>query len=333
VLPAAAKVVPGPEHAHGTLRSRMASFTELRDQVFECYHQRLYIEALELIENFEPTDRSQDEDLHFWRMCLQSRLGETDQALATFAEALDGQHWWSETMLRDSDLDPLRELPQWKTLLKRSLDLQAKEPALEPTPLVVPPSEQGAGDGWALVVLHGAGARPEVEAEHWKAATQDGWTIVVPQSTQRLSAAGRYGWHDLERARADVMMQLEKTGWLSEGSLVVGGFSQGGGLAAHLVCTGTVDAQGLVVLGPSFGDWGVPKVTAGGPVRSWILLGDEEHPRIAGAVEELSEVLRITGWPVEIEPLEGVGHSHPSDFSDRLLRALGWVASEPTVRE
>jgi dienelactone hydrolase len=305
----------------------VTSFTALRDQVFERYHQRRYRQALELVEGFEPTERSQDEDLHFWRMCLQSRLGETDEALATFAEALDGRHWWSETMLRDSDLDPLRELPQWKTLRKRCLDLQAKEPALEPMPMVLPPSEQGAGNGWALVVLHGAGARPEVEAEYWRAATQEGWTLVVPQSTQRFSAAGRCGWHDLERARADVVMQLEKTGWLEGGSLVVGGFSQGGGLAAHLVCAGTVDAQGLVVLGPSFGDWGVPEATAAGPVRSWILLGDAEHPRIAGAVEELSEVLRVNGWPVEIESLEGVRHSHPSDFADRLVRALRWTTS------
>jgi len=157
---------------------------------------------------------------------------------------------------------------------------------------VVPPAATGSGDGRALVVLHGAGSRPELETEHWRAATETGWTIVAPQSTQRLSAAGRYGWHDLERAKTDVMTQLEEAGHLSEGDLVIGGFSQGAGLAAHLACGAGVPSAGLILVGPTF-HWGVPEAPAsGGSVASVIFLGREEHPRIAEGVEKLSEIIR-----------------------------------------
>ncbi|MEX1005455.1 MAG: hypothetical protein WD156_08805 [Acidimicrobiia bacterium] len=71
----------------------MASFAQIRDRLFAHYFEGQYQEALEIIEDFEPADNSQDEDLHFWRMCLLSRLGETDQAVATFSEALDKGHW------------------------------------------------------------------------------------------------------------------------------------------------------------------------------------------------------------------------------------------------
>ena len=305
----------------------MSSFIELRDQVFVHYFEGQYQAALDLLEAFEPAGQSQDEDLRFWRMCIQSRLGETDRALATFAEALDAEHWWSETILEDSDLDPLRERPEWMALLRRSTDAEAQVPTPVAMPMVIPPPGPETGERRALVVLHGAGSRAELEAEYWRAATRDGWALVLPQSTQRLSAAGRYGWHDLERGQADVVEQLTESGWTPGCSVVLGGFSQGGGLAAHLVCAGIIGAEGLVVVSPTFGDWGVPAVADGRPVRSWILLGADEHPRIAVGVEELGETLQSSGWPMEIERLEGVGHAFPSDFEGRLARALIWVGA------
>ncbi|MEX1005454.1 MAG: hypothetical protein WD156_08800 [Acidimicrobiia bacterium] len=230
-------------------------------------------------------------------------------------------------MLRDSDLDPLRELPEWEILLERCRDLEAKTPPPDPKPVVVPPVATGSGDGRVLVVLHAAGSRPELETEHWTAATEAGWTIIAPQSTQRLSAAGRYGWHDLERAKADVMTQLEEAGHLSEGDLVIGGFSQGAGLAAHLACGAGVLAAGLILVCPTF-HWGMPEAPAsGGPVATVIFLGTEERPRITEDVEKLSEIIRGVDWPMEIELLEGVGHSYPPDFHGRLARALGSIES------
>jgi predicted esterase len=121
--------------------------------------------------------------------------------------------------------------------------------------------------------------------------------------------------------------QLKESGWPPGCSLVLGGFSQGGGLAAHLVCAGTIGVEGLVVVSPTFRDWGVPAVTDGRAVRSWILLGAEEHPRIAVEVEELGETLQSSGWPTEIVRLEGVGHAFPSDFDERLARALVWLGA------
>jgi len=34
---------------------------------------------------------------------------------------------------------------------------------------------------------------------------------------------------------------------------------------------------------------------------------------------------------MEIELLEGVGHSYPPDFQDRLTRALAWIESQAPV--
>ena len=302
----------------------MTSFVELRNSLFEHYFERRYREALEMLDGYAPADRSEDEDLFFWRMCLRSRLGETDAALSLFSDALDRGHWWSEHMLRDSDLDPLRDLSEWKALVERSDELRSIEPAPELKPTVLPSIGSGAGDRRALIVLHVPSSRPEVEVEHWRSATEHGWTVVAPRSSQRLSAAGRYGWHDLQRAQTDVATQLEGIEPLPHGGLVMAGFSQGGGLAVQLVCGGHLAVTGMVLLAPTF-HWGLPKETASAPTRSWIFLGDEEHPRISEAVEQLGAMLRGAGWPVHIERLAGVGHAHPPSFDDRLSAALASI--------
>ena len=304
----------------------MTPFSDLRDRLFADYHQGRFRAALEMIEGYEPVDRAEEEDLFFWRMCLQSRLGDTDEALSLFSEALDRGYWWSETILMDNDLDPLRDLPKWVSLIERSAQLQSIEVAPELTPTVISPTGPRAGDRRTLLVLHSAGSRPEQEAEHWRSVSEDGWTIVAPQSSQRLSATGRYGWHDLQQATNDVMTQLNETGLLSNGGLVFGGFSQGGGLAIHLTCGGHVAVAGLVAVAPTF-HWGLPEAIEAGPVDTWIFLGDEELPRISDAVTQLSDKLRSAGWPVHVERLAGVGHAYPPDFETHLATALAQIGS------
>lgn len=299
----------------------MTPFSDLRDRLFALYFQGRFRAALEMIEGYEPVDRSEEEDLFFWRMCLYSRLGEAEEALSLFSEALDLGYWWSETILRDNDLDPLRDLPEWVSLTERSAQLESIEAAPELTPMVIYPNRTPSGDQRTLVVLHGAGLRSEHEAEHWRSVTEDGWTIVAPQSSQRLSANGRYGWHDLQQATNDVKTQLNKAGLLSSGGLVLGGFSQGGGLAVHLTCAGHLNVEGLVAVAPTF-HWGLPEAIEAGPVDTWIFVGDEELPRISDAVERLANNLRSAGWPVHVERLTGVGHAYPPDFESHLAAAL-----------
>ena len=83
-------------HVLRSLPIGMTSFAELRESLSELYFQGRYREALELLEGYEPADQSEDEDILFWRMCLRSRLGDTDNALSVFSQALDRGHWWSE---------------------------------------------------------------------------------------------------------------------------------------------------------------------------------------------------------------------------------------------
>jgi hypothetical protein len=80
-----------------------------------------YAAALELVEKNEPDFPEQAARTTFWKMCLLSLEGRLDDALSTFRQGLEDGMWWHESQFIDTDLDPLRDLPEFKELVARSV--------------------------------------------------------------------------------------------------------------------------------------------------------------------------------------------------------------------
>lgn len=299
----------------------MGSFGDLLRDVSGLYSRERYQDALDLIAGFEPEHISQREEILYWSVCFLSRLGKTQGALATFSAALDEGFWWSNSALSDSDLDPLRDESSWSDLVNRCLSAQTSS-KIEPDdlePVVVEASDRSSST--LLVVLHGAGSRPHLEASEWLTVTENGWTLVFPESSQRISSQ-LSAWHDLDRAISDVKNQLEEASAETADLVVISGFSQGAGLAAHLACGGFVDTNGMVLVALSLGSWDLPQRPDGSAVPCRIMIGDQEHPVRVESTETFARTLTKAGWPVQIDRLKGVGHAYPPDFGDRLNSAL-----------
>lgn len=158
----------------------MGSFGDLRAEMFAHYSEGEFQEALDLIRAFEPESRSQREDVVFWSMCLMSRLGSTDDALSIFSQGLEEGFWWSEPMLRDSDLDRLREDPRWSELVEQSLGARdAAEGAADLKWIVVDPTTDPSEGSLSFSMVRG-------RDRNWRQT--NGWQPLTPVG------AGGIGW-------------------------------------------------------------------------------------------------------------------------------------------
>ena len=203
-----------------------------------------------------------------WRMCAACLMGQPDLALRLLDEALAAGHWYDEAGLReDGDLAALQGHPEFERLV--AVSLRRREQALvsaRPEMNVYQPS--GEPPYPLLLALHGNHSNLAESAGHWQAATEQGWLVAAPQSSQ-VMGAGTFGWNDREwavREVGDHFAALRERYAIDVGRVVVAGFSMGGGLATWLALSGAIPTRGFVGVGaflPNVGDI-IPLLEAGG---------------------------------------------------------------------
>ncbi len=296
------------------------AFDEVRRDVFRLHGEGDYRAAAEALEQHWRRFPKREPILYFWRMCLASRLGDTGGALGLFDEALAKGYWWGEGFLADADLEAARAAPGWEDRAgecARRQEVAARGP--RPAPRVVVPDREPVG---VLVALHGWGAAPG-EGEDWRPAIEAGWTVVLPRGSTP-QAVDAWGWDPRRDAH-------RVPGWIREGlqgfavaPLVLAGFSMGAGLACRIAFEGSVPADGVVAVAPTFRHFGMP--WPGAPalrrVPAYLVVGEHDWAReeVAGYAPQLES----GGWPVCVEEKSGTYHEFPADFPEVLPRALAW---------
>ena len=132
-------------------------------------------------------------------------------ALSIFRKGLDDGLWWAESQFNDTDLDPLRDLPEFKKLVVESVQRWEQERTqIKRDHVLLLPDASRLEPYPLLVVLHGRNGNKESNLRHWEAARQKGWAILSPQSTQPLFP-GSYCWDDLLAGVQDILFHLENT--------------------------------------------------------------------------------------------------------------------------
>ncbi|HSB02887.1 MAG TPA: hypothetical protein VLE49_19720, partial [Anaerolineales bacterium] len=96
------------------------TFRELTDQMMLLYAGGKYAEALHLVEQNAGRFPEQSVRTTFWRMCLLSLCNRPDDVISLFRQGLDAGLWWAEKQFLDSDLDAVRDLPEFKRLAAAS---------------------------------------------------------------------------------------------------------------------------------------------------------------------------------------------------------------------
>src|SRR5688500_4943975 len=131
------------------------TFRELTDEMTDLYKEGNYADALQLVE--QNADRFPEHSARttFWKMCLLSLCGRAEEVISVFQQGLDSGLWWAESQFIDTDLDAVRELPEFKRLMAESIsicnDMQAH---IMPARTLLVPEDTSRGLP-LMITLHG----------------------------------------------------------------------------------------------------------------------------------------------------------------------------------
>ncbi|TMI39905.1 hypothetical protein E6H21_08000 [Candidatus Bathyarchaeota archaeon] len=320
-------------------------FLDYRNRVFRYYKESRYREALEVAHDAAKKFPDYDAQTSFWIACLESRLGHHAEAILTLQDSIKRKVWWPAEVLRDTDLDPIRGRPEFKTLETECNSLQREQMNQKTSPdlMVRLPPGYGEGKDWpALMVFHQRyGERPELSAAPWLPVLSMGMILAVPWSSQVYAHDGR-SWDSLKVSEKDVQWAFSnlKDYRLGSKNLVVAGFSQGGALSIYTVLQRIVPVRAFVAVAPS--DWIIPEEKPATErqlpsedflsiveasdcrgLRGSIIIGDKDpfFPKI----EQLYELLVEKGLDGRMQVETGLGHEYPEKFEDKLRTALDFV--------
>lgn len=174
-----------------------------------------------------------------------------------------------------------------------------------------------------MLFLHGSGDTARAFARTWQPLVDQGWTLVVPQSS-RPHHGGGFTWDDTDAALAEVRNHLEdcRTRWrLPVEGIVLAGASEGAAAAMQAAAETGLPWLAVTPVFPRVFDVtrlaAVPRHTRGG-----VILG--EHDPANTRSRQLIAELHGAGVPVEVRTVKGIGH----EMSDDSVRQAGDLLRE-----
>lgn len=298
------------------------NFEELSDHVYKLYSDGAHASALSLVESEFERFPSRRATLTYWRACFKSLLGDPASALVDLQKGLGEGLWWAAPMLReDPDLDGVRHLDAFPTLLVES-ETRWHDAMSEPSapPTLIPP----AGTNRAtLVVLQGGPGPIEDVAHTWRAAADLGCTVLVPGRGQPTSSDGHHAnWVDEQRTNEQVTSALDE---MDVGTLLIAGYSAGGREALRIGLTGSpVEPTGLLLFGPAplRRPEGATAAARRG-LRVWTFVGSDDW--LLHEVLATDQAFRDAGVEVLEHRAPNLGHVVPDDLAVLLPSAFDFL--------
>ena len=312
------------------------SFRELTKRVFELHRLEDYAKAYELVTNEGPRYPERENTTFYWRVCLASRIGDTELALGLFEQALDAGHWfWTTGLREDPDLEQLRGLPRFEKLVSISAERQEDvRTKANPNALVFEP-ESGDPDSSVqiplLLAMHGNYSTAQDAAKHWRTDSSNHWLVVLPQSTQP-GGPGTFVWNDRDWTEEEIKFHYASIAdqyEVDKSRTILAGFSMGARWAIWFALTGLLPANGFVAISPFLPDPArfKPLIAAvrDRQLRGYLLVGEQDKEAKAGALE-VSGSRKNEGLACELEIHPNLGHDYPTEFDEALDRVLEYVS-------
>lgn len=312
------------------------TYDDLYGQAMEFYQRQEYGPALDLLTREGERFADQAVMILYLRSCMAARVDQPDLAIQILREALDRGFWYGEQIIRDSpSWQPLQGRPDFEELAAIGIARQA-EAREEPKRFVLEPEGGCRAERLCplLIALHGNGSNGLEALNGWRPATGAGWLLAALQSSQ-AGMTDSYIWNNQdialrEIAEHDAALRGEYA--IDASQVIVAGFSMGGVTALRAVLSGTVAAQGFVLLGPGGPALDTPEVwlplipqAAGRGVRGFVLMGEQDTGIPQDAIRALVDLLNTHGVPCRLELVPGLAHDYPPDSAHYLERALAFI--------
>ena len=304
------------------------TFREMNDKMMLLYTKGKYADALQIVEQHANDFPEELARTTLWRMCLLSLCGRSEDVLSVFQKGLDAGFWWADSQFRDTDLDAVRDLPEFKRLMAVSQEKyrEARRYAERDQAILLPDAPL-SGPYPLLIALHGGAGNKESYLEYWEVARQKGWLVLSAQSTQPLYS-GYYSWGESEQGLTDILFYFEKI--LQEYPIdiqrvVITGFSQGSGMAIYATLSGKINARGFISIGTFLADPGslIALVKKPKSVRGYFITGEKDHTLTSA--REIQKILRENNIQFGEEVHPDIGHEFPADFGSSFDKAIKFI--------
>lgn len=306
------------------------TFRQLTDELMSLYTAGKFEEALQVVEQNADRFPEQSGRTTFWKMCFLSLCGRSEDVLSVFRCALDSGLWWAESQFLDTDLDAVRDLPEFQQLMtesnRKSIEMQAQ---IKPDRTVLAPA-YSSGMLPLLISLHGRGGNKDSNLQFWEAACRRGWLVLSPQSRQAIFC-GSYCWDDSEKGLADILFHLEdiqKQYDIDHDRIVLAGFSQGSGMSIYTALSGKIGARGFIGVGTFVlePEALVALISCSKPLRGYFISGEKDHT--LEKARAIQEILREYNIPFAEKIYPNLGHEFPPDFDQTFDQAIEFIFKE-----
>lgn len=257
--------------------------------------------------------------------------GNTQAAIGIFTDGMKKGEWYTKEVLLQVFPDIFKPVIGDLTLIfDRWAEMRAKdEAASKIPPLFTYPSHHNPSTPTPLFLsLHGSGETAAWYKNKWHTSgLEQGFICAYPQSSC-LCAHNQPSWDDHARRRMEipqtVSLAAEKNR-IDYKSSVIGGFSQGGGIALEYALTNVLGIQNCIALCPT-----VPPIkpehiqSADGAPRIYLILGSKDE-RTNTRVETLTKILRDSGVAYKTVMAPDLAHGFPHDLPEHIERGLQWI--------
>lgn len=307
------------------------AFPELQKQVFALYGAQKYVEALETVNAALPEYGDYRARLTDWTACLLCLQGKPDEAIKVLQEGLEQGLWYSPDRLTDDpDFTPIRQRPEFATIVEESERRKQAAQAETQSKLRVFPPKYFDEKTPLLMAFHMRLANLEDTAPHWLSAVDRGAFLAVLQSGQ-LAGPTEYCWDNYDQAEREAKNAfdvLKMQHPFNPDYVVLGGASQGAGLAARLALSGSIPAKGFVaVVGAPSPEPIMPHVESAiqRGIKCVFITGERDGAR--PHIENVYGELHGRGLECRLEVIPNLGHDYPEDFAGRLESALRFITA------
>ncbi len=304
------------------------SLKELTGEMMQLYHAGNYPQAFELVERHAGQFPEAAARIALWKMCLLSLCGRPSDVISVFQQGLDRGLWWADSQFQDSDLDVVRDLPEFQRLVAVSREkyLEVLRQRKRDQAILLP--DGSAPGGYPLILaLHGRSGNKDSDLEHWEVACRKGWLVLSAQSTQPLST-NSFCWDDTEAAMADLLYyfgNVSRQYPIDPLRVVTAGFSQGGGLAIYSAMSGKLPARGFIGVGTYFAqpESLAPLAKRSGSLRGYFVVGGKD-PSLENT-RTIQNVLKENCVPYAEDSFSDLGHEFPPDFAASFDKAMDFI--------
>jgi len=313
------------------MENSYTAFRQFRLEVIRLYQQGAYSQALQRIERSIQEFPDYESQILNWQIDLLALSQDIEAAIHVFQQAIEKGYWYPvETLDNDEDLAALKGHPEFDRLAaicnerhsQAVLTAQAERFLLKPHP--------GAPSPYPLLMaFHGRNASAQTSASYWQSLADKGWLVALPQSSQ-IIGQGSFCWDNRERGILEAQGHFEAlldSYPIDRERVILGGFSQGGGLAIWISIRRLLPATGFIAVSPFIAGIGqvraqTPEYPAG-ELRGYLLTGDQDQYQELFAEIEL--LLQANNVKYGRERRADLGHDFPVDFDTSLETALRFI--------